>query len=75
MAKYRVPLTGIADAMITVETDETDPEKILEKAYQEEFSTLCAQCSGWGRDFYLEIGDYWEPVEKKDGTPRIYKED
>lgn len=78
MARYRIPMTTHADASIEIETDETDPEKIIEAAYEQaDFPTLCAQCSGWGRDESLELGDVWEPVPKshEDPSPIIEKID
>lgn len=76
MAKYTVPLTSWANATVTVETDETDPEKIVELAY-DDTPGICAQCGGWGRTFSLEIGDEWETVPRSDDdpTPTIYRED
>lgn len=126
MPKYCVPLTGYANASVVVETDETDPEKILEEALvglrevpvpsgqgcqgavrpaartcengldgalarslRDQHSHrsrqrdgvllakgvpgVCAQCSGWGRDHSLEVGDEWEPVTNKDGQPEAYE--
>lgn len=76
MAKYRIPMTTYANTSIEVETDETDPEKIIQAAYEQaEFPTICAQCSGWGRDTELEIGDDWETVPKShdDSTPIVEK--
>lgn len=75
MPKYRVPLNGYASATVTVETDETDPEAIVNLALEEGVSSPCAQCSGWGQSWSLEIGDEWEPALKQDGTPEIYEED
>lgn len=74
MAKHVVPLNGYASATVTVETDETDPEKIVELALQQGPPGVCAQCGGWGRDFSLDIGDEWEPSYREDGTPEIYEE-
>jgi hypothetical protein len=75
MPKYRVPLTTYASASILVETDETDPEKILEEALGEGVPGICAQCSGWGRNHSLEVGDEWEPVQDVEtGEPEIYEE-
>jgi hypothetical protein len=74
MAKYTVLLVSHANATVTVETDETDPERILEAAW-ENTPSICAQCGGWGRKFSLELGDEWEPVEDENGNPTIYKED
>lgn len=74
MAKYRVPLHTSASGTIDVETDETDPETIVEQALDEGIHGICAQCSGWGRDTSLEIGDEWEVVVNDEtGLPDIYK--
>jgi hypothetical protein len=76
MPKYRVPLTTYASATVTVETDETDPEKIAELALAQGVPGICAQCGGWGRDHSLEIGDEWEPVMNgKTEEPEVYKEE
>jgi len=32
------------------------------------FPTLCHQCSGYGREAELELGDEWKPVRNQDGT-------
>lgn len=72
MPKYRVTFTGSASATVDVETDETDPEVIAELAYQEDFPTVCAQCSGWGRSYSLEIPDEWEVFTEKN-VPVITK--
>ena len=76
MAKYTVLLVTWANATVTVETDETDPERIAELAY-ENAPDICAQCGGWGRDFSLEIGDEWDTVPRSgdDPSPTIYRED
>lgn len=75
MAKYTVPLTSWANIAVTVETDETDPEKIAELAMEQASPYLCHQCSG-DRNDSLEIGDDWEPVRAEaDGLPNITKED
>ncbi|MFF5973668.1 hypothetical protein ACFY7C_19285 [Streptomyces sp. NPDC012769] len=72
--KYQVSFETSAGGHITVETDETDPERILEAAYEEGIPSVCAQCSGWGRDYSLEIGDEWDPIEDEQGLV-IYTED
>ncbi|AZM51791.1 hypothetical protein DMA15_03665 [Streptomyces sp. WAC 01529] len=75
MTKYTVPLSGYASATVTVETDSTDPEKILDLAYEEGVPGICAQCSGWGRDHSLGLGDEWEPVtDPKTKTAIVYDE-
>lgn len=73
MPKYRVPLTGHASATITVETDETDPEKIYEEAMQEGVPSICAQCSGWGRPYSIDMGDEWEPEYDDEGGITVYE--
>ncbi|MFJ6636608.1 hypothetical protein ACIQMR_35370 [Streptomyces sp. NPDC091376] len=73
MAKYTIPLNGYASATLTIETDETDPELILEEALNQGVPGICAQCSGWGRPFSIELGDEWEETRKPDGTPEIYE--
>ncbi|MBA2951452.1 hypothetical protein [Streptomyces himalayensis] len=74
MAKYRVPLNGYAYATVVVETDETDPEAIVELAYEETPTDVCGHCSGWGQTWSLEIGDEWRASRKEDGTPEFYEE-
>jgi hypothetical protein len=74
MPKYTVPLTSWANIAVTVETDETDPEKIAELAIEQASPYLCHQCSGERNDS-LEIGDDWEPVRHgADGPPSMTKE-
>lgn len=75
MAKYTIPLSGYASATLTIETDETDPENILEEALSAGVPGICAQCSGWGRPYSIDLGDEWEPVLRSDGSPEIYAED
>lgn len=67
MAKYRVPLSGYASMTVDVETDETDPEKIVELAMEEAYFGLCHQCASHG-----EVGDEWEP-SKHEGEYEIYE--
>ena len=72
--KYRISFVTSASGSITVETDETDPERIVEEAYAEGIPGICAQCSGWGRDHELEVGDEWD-VDEDDKGPVIYTDD
>lgn len=73
MPKYRVPMTTYANATIVVETDKTDPEEIFEEALAQGGPGVCAQCSGWGQSYSLEIGDDWEPVTDKEGGASVYE--
>ncbi|WP_330479876.1 hypothetical protein OG301_39385 (plasmid) [Streptomyces platensis] len=69
MPKYNVPLTSWANISVTVETDETDPEKIAELAQEQAGVSLCHQCAG---KHGLDIGDEWSLV--RDGeVPEVYK--
>lgn len=70
MAKYSVPLTGYANICVTVETEETDPEKIAELAMEAAEPMLCHQCSD-SRNQSLELGDGWEPGSQ---PPEVYRE-
>jgi hypothetical protein len=69
MPKYNVLFTTHASAWVTVEAPETDDKgEIVDFAYDAstvEFPSLCAQCSGWGQQWDLELGDEWEPFEFK----------
>ncbi len=75
MPTYRVPLNGYVSATVTVTTDSIDPEEIVELALEEGVHSPCAQCSGWGSDWSLEVSDEWTPVTERDGTPVIYEAD
>lgn len=73
MAKYRVNMQTIASTSIEIEVpdDVTDLEEITERAFNEaNFPTLCAQCSGWGKDYSLDLGDEWD-VSEYNGEPLI----
>jgi hypothetical protein len=59
MPKYIVWFTTVASTSISVEAE--NKEAAIDAAYECEFPTICAQCSGWGRDFNLELGDEWTP--------------
>lgn len=74
MAKWRVPLVSYANATVTVEApDDADPEEIVEAALMEGVPSICAQCSGWGRDYSIDMGDEWEPVGEDAEAPEVYK--
>ncbi|MEU5742096.1 hypothetical protein ABZ784_29395 [Streptomyces tendae] len=74
MAKYNVPLTGWANITVTVETDETDPEKIVELAQDEAGASLCHHCASQTNNS-LDLGDEWTACrDPKTGTVEVYKE-
>ena len=74
MAKYNVPLTGWANITVTVETNETDPEKIVELAQENAGVSLCHHCASQ-RNNSLDVGDEWEPTrDGETGKPEVYEE-
>lgn len=58
MPKYRVHLRTIAMTMVEVEADSKDDA--YDKALDAGMPQICAQCSGWGSDTNLELGDQWD---------------
>lgn len=71
MAKYRVNLTAFANLNITVEVpDDLSSEEArgaaIEEAHQNA-PNLCAHCSGWGKKYGLELGE-WEVAKDHKGN-------
>lgn len=69
--KYRVYLSTGASMTVTVEVDDNlDPDKAKEEAIEKAFnaapSGVCAQCSGWGQPWGLNLGE-WEIERDSDG--------
>lgn len=79
MPKYRVHFVQQSDVSMIIESDvviteengAADKEAILEEAYQEGVPSLCAQCSGWGRNYSRDLGDELEVVEDDNKQPLI----
>lgn len=77
--KYTVHLTTFASLSIDVEIpDDTDQDKAREAAIEAALDNapngVCAQCSGWGQKWDLEIGD-WDVAKEMDGSeidPRLH---
>ncbi|MFT2016317.1 hypothetical protein ACMA1D_10805 [Streptomyces sp. 796.1] len=64
----------MAYATVTVDTEETDPDLIAEEAAEYgDFPTVCAQCSGWGQGFSLELGDEWEVCEDSETRAAVVR--
>jgi len=70
MGKARVHFTTTAEQYVTVEIEDEELEGLstseieqlyLDRAYDEMQPELCAQCSGWNRDFSIDLSE-WEPV-------------
>jgi hypothetical protein len=74
MARITVPLMTWANIAVTIDTDETDPEKIAELASENVKAYLCTQCADSGNDS-LELGDDWQPVRTDGGPPHMTRED
>lgn len=68
MAKYRVYLETTAELFVTVEAD--DPEEATERAFELAPSEVCAQCSGWGQPWSLDLGELDVARERPDGSGR-----
>lgn len=63
MAKYRVYLETGASVAVTVEVDDDLDEAeahaaAIEKAFDEAPRSVCAQCSGWGQKWSLDLGEW-----------------
>lgn len=65
--RYRVYYTTTASTAIEVEADSPEDARVVA---DEEFDspTICAQCSGWGSDGWIELGDDWEQDDSDHGV-------
>ena len=59
MAKYRVQLETIAS--MTIEVEAESEEEALDMAFDDAPPDVCAQCSGWGQEWSLELGEWDQP--------------
>lgn len=66
MTKHLVRFQSVADGGVWVDVE--DPEDAWNEAYNH-LPTLCAQCTGYRMNFFLELGDDPElyAVESEDG--------
>ena len=77
MPKYSVDFETSVSVTITVEAD--DEDAAIDKAYDEIPSSVCAQCSGWGQKWSLDLGEFelYEPKSEDlakgyaDPNPRL----
>lgn len=60
MPKYRVWLQTNAEFGVSVEAE--DEEAAIEAAF-EHTRGICAQCSGWGKDTSIDLGEWDLPRE------------
>lgn len=64
MTAYRVYFTATANLAVKVEIndDGLDPAEArdvaIEAAYNEQPSGICAQCSGWGQPWSIDLGEF-----------------
>jgi hypothetical protein len=60
MPKYRVTMAKVITCTVDVEAD--DESAAIEEAYQEAPHSICAQCSGWGREWGVNDDGQWETL-------------
>lgn len=61
MPKFRINYLATASTSITVEAE--DEAEAFDLADRADLSGICAQCSGWGRTYSLDLGE-WGPDEE-----------
>lgn len=65
MPKYRV--TYETRAWFYIDIEAKDEDAAIEAGYTE-VPDICAQCSGWGQKYELELGNEWEMIEAEEAT-------
>lgn len=70
MPEFRVHMSAVASFSITVEADDYD--EAIEQAYQEHTPQVCAQCSGWGQKWSLDIGESFETDAVEQDGKEVY---
>lgn len=59
--------TGMAGDGVTVKTvTVAQLRDLIEDRAYEDTPSICAQCSGWGQQYSMDLGD-WEPDEDQPG--------
>ena len=66
MPKFRVYLSKVTEIGVTVEAP--DPDSAIEAAYDHDVPGVCAQCSGYGRDWSRDENDVMEPEAVFEGS-------
>lgn len=57
--RVNVYFETVASAVVYVDVpDDADEDEILDEAYNELPGGLCAQCSGWGHDYGVDLGEW-----------------
>lgn len=74
MAKYRQWFSTGASGYVEVEAD--SPEEAEAKIEQEtgDPGSVCAQCSGWGQEKGIEVGEWEVDTETNKGVPELVEE-
>lgn len=65
MPKYRVYYTAVVSSSVVVEAaDESEARDAADDNFA--FPSICAQCSGWGQEYSMDLGG-WEQDESDEG--------
>lgn len=66
MPKYRVHYVSTASSTVVVEAEDAIAAR---EAAEEVFEdpSICAQCSGWGQSYSVDLGE-WEQDDSADGV-------
>lgn len=74
MAKYRQWFSTGASGYVEIEAD--SPEEAEAKIEREigDPGGICAQCSGWGRDQGIDLGEWEVDTEANKGAPELVEE-
>lgn len=75
MSKWRAYYTTIASTTVEVEADDYNGALAAAEEYESTHGmpSLCAACSGWGKGYSVDLGE-WEPADEKYG-PNIEQVD
>ena len=80
--KFRIYATSTSSLSQNIEIEDEEleglskseiQELVEERFFEENQAGICAQCSGWGKDYSLEIGDEWEVDEVRDEHGTTYE--
>jgi hypothetical protein len=70
VSRYRVHLQTVASFSIEVDAD--DEDAALDVAFEEAPNDLCAQCSGWGSRYSMDLGEWgtegFRPIPEAEAT-------
>lgn len=66
--KYTLHLSGRAEATVTITSDKTDPQEILDEFNAQEIPSV----SILGANYALLTPESWDVIEDEDETPAIY---